>query len=48
VAGGTAVPATLVALWMKAPQHRRNLFDPRVRHAGIAVNQVYVTLFACE
>lgn len=48
VAGGTTVPATLVAAWTRAPQHRRNLFDPRVRRAGIAVNQVYVTLFACE
>ena len=48
VAGGTTIPATLVAAWSRAPQHRRNLYDPRVRRAGIAVTQVYVTLFACE
>ena len=48
VAGGTTIPATLVAAWSRAPQHRRNLYDPRVRQAGIAVNQVYVTLFLCE
>ena len=34
--------------WTRAPQHRRNLYDPRVRRAGIAASQVYVTLFACE
>jgi uncharacterized protein YkwD len=48
VAGGTIIPATLVAAWTQAPQHRRNLFEPRVRRAGIAVSEVYVTLFACE
>lgn len=48
VAGGTTMPATLVAAWNRAPQHRRNLYEPRVRRVGIAVNQVYVTLFACE
>lgn len=48
VAGGTTSPATLVAAWSRAPQHRMNLFDARVRRVGIAATQAYVTLFACE
>lgn len=48
VAGGTTSPATLVAAWSRAPQHRLNLFDARVRRVGIAATQAYVTLFACE
>lgn len=48
VAGGTTSPATLVAAWSRAPQHRLNLFDARVRRVGIAAAQAYVTLFACE
>lgn len=48
LAAGTTSPATLVAAWNQAPQHRRNLYEPRVRHAGIAQAGGYVTLFACE
>lgn len=48
VAAGTISPATLVAAWSRAPVHRRNLHEPRVRNAGIAEVQGYVTLFACE
>jgi uncharacterized protein YkwD len=48
VAAGSTSPATLVAAWNKAPQHRRNLYEPRVSHAGIAQAGGYVTLFACE
>jgi uncharacterized protein YkwD len=48
VAGGTTSPSTLVAAWTRAPRHRSNLFEPRVRRVGIADNRGYVTLFACE
>ena len=48
VAAGTTSPSTLVAAWSRAPVHRRNLHEPRVRTAGIAEVQGYVTLFACE
>ena len=48
LAGGTHRPETLVAAWSRAPAHRRNLFEPRLRHAGVAAAQGYVTFFACE
>jgi uncharacterized protein YkwD len=48
VAAGTQQPAVLVAAWERAPQHRRNLFERRIRRAGIAAVNGYVTLFACE
>lgn len=48
VAVGTVQPALLVAAWERAPQHRRNLFERRIRRAGIAAVGGYVTLFACE
>lgn len=48
VASGTTRPATLVAAWQRAPQHRRNLYEPRLRWAGLAGVDGFVTLFACE
>lgn len=48
VAGGTTSPATLVAAWNRAPLHRRNLYEVRVRWVGLAATDGYVTLFACE
>lgn len=48
VAAGTTRPATLVAAWNRAPQHRRNLYEPRLRRAGLAGVGAYVTLFACD
>ena len=48
VAAGTTRPATLVAAWNRAPQHRRNLYEPRLRRAGMAGVGAYVTLFACD
>lgn len=48
VAGGTTHPATLVAAWNRAPLHRRNLYEARVRWVGLAATDGYVTLFACE
>lgn len=48
VAAGTTRAATLVGAWSRAPAHRRNLYEPRVRRAAIAVSGAYVTFFACE
>lgn len=48
VAGGTLDPRLLVNAWSRAPLHRRNLFEPRVREAGVAAAGRYVTLFACD
>jgi uncharacterized protein YkwD len=48
VASGTTRPDTLVAAWQRAQQHRRNLYEPRLRWAGLAGVDGFVTLFACE
>lgn len=48
VAGGSNNPAVLAAVWSRAPAHQRNLYDPRVRRAGLAENRGFVTFFACE
>lgn len=52
VAAGTTRPAVLLGAWTRAPVHRQNLLEPRVRRAAVAVtgtaSSAYVTLFACE
>ena len=48
VAAGTTRAATLVGAWSRAPAHRKNLYEPRIGRAAIAVSGVYVTFFARE
>lgn len=48
LSAGTTRAAVLVQAWSRAPSHRRNLLEPRVRRAGIAQVRGFVTWFACE
>jgi len=48
LASGPIGPEALVDAWSASPAHRRNLVSPRLRQAGIAKVDGYVTFFACE
>jgi uncharacterized protein YkwD len=34
--------------WLNSPQHRTNLLDPEITHAGTALGRGYATFFACR
>jgi len=45
---GYRYPQAQLDGWIRSPGHNRNLLDPKVRKVGIAVQDVYVTFFACS
>lgn len=48
LAAGTLQPARVVAAWRRSPEHHRNLLEPRVQVAGVAVHGTVVSLLACR
>ena len=45
---GYRYPQAQLDGWIRSPGHNRNLLDPKLRQVGIAVQDVYVTFFACS
>ena len=41
-------PEGLFKGWRDSPEHHRNLLEPKVERMGIAVDERYVTFFACR
>lgn len=41
-------PEGLFEGWRESPEHHRNLLEPKVERMGIAVDERYVTFFACR
>lgn len=41
-------PEAVVRNWLASPDHRANLLDPKVTHAGVAFGDHYATFFACR
>lgn len=48
VAHNFQVPETVINGWRRVSTHHRNLLEPRVAFAGVAMNDRYVTFFACD
>lgn len=48
VAHNFQVPETVISGWRRVSTHHRNLLEPRVAFAGVAMNDRYVTFFACD
>ena len=45
---GYPYPKAQLNGWIGSPGHKRNLLEPNVRLAGVAVRDAYVTFFACS
>ncbi len=41
-------PEMVISGWRRVSTHHRNLLEPRVAFAGVAMNERYVTYFACD
>lgn len=48
VAQGFRIPEQVLIGWRRMPAHHRNVLDPTVNYAGIAVDGAFVTYFACS
>ena len=48
VGANHGAPEAEFEAWRKSPEHDRNLLDARIARMGIAIENAYVTFFACR